>query len=169
MRTDKTGADKMPGRKRKKYIGVGGDAVPSLGVLESEILRILWDAGESQSSVQVYDKMYRARLEDEREMQSPSTIAVTLSRMVEKGLLTVERRPNSGKGYYGPTRTRADVVTRVLDDVCRRLTGETLGGLLVHVRETGSAAADKNGRVRNGIEDLIVALRHLDANAAEKP
>ena len=43
--------------KRRKYVGVGGDDVPSLGVLEGDILRLLWDAGEGQSSVQVYDLM----------------------------------------------------------------------------------------------------------------
>src|ERR1700723_1736267 len=107
--------------KRRKYVGVGGDDVPSLGVLEGDILRLLWDAGEGQSSVQVYDLMNSLRKSENHEMQSPSTIAVTLSRMVEKGLLTVERRPTGGKGYYGPTQTRAEVVTRVMDDVSRRL------------------------------------------------
>ena len=110
--------------KRRKYIGVGGDDVPSLGVLEGDILRLLWDAGEPQSSVQVYDSMRDARKVEKREMQSPSTIAVTLSRMVEKQLLTVERRPKGGKGYYGPTKTRAEVVAQVMDDVSRRLTGQ---------------------------------------------
>src|ERR1043166_1823298 len=103
--------------KRRKYIGVGGDDVPSLGVLEGDILRLLWDAGEPQSSVQVYEAMHFARRSEKREMQSPSTIAVTLSRMVEKGLLTVERRPRGGKGYYAPTRSRASVVAGVMDDV----------------------------------------------------
>ena len=95
--------------KRRKYIGVGGDDVPSLGVLEGDILRLLWDAGEPQSSVQVYEAMHfsSAALKKSARMQSPlRTIAVTLSRMVEKGLLTVERRPRGGKGYYGPTKTR---------------------------------------------------------------
>src|SRR5438309_1933328 len=114
--------------KRRKYIGVGGDDVPSLGVLEGDILRLLWDAGEPQSSVQVYEAMHLSRRTENREMQSPSTIAVTLSRMVEKGLLTVERRPRGGKGYYGPTKTRAEVVTQVMDEVvlplAKRRTGQ---------------------------------------------
>src|SRR5215210_7928283 len=103
-------------QKRRKYIGVGGDDVPSLGVLEGDILRLLWDAGEPQSSVQVYDAMHFARKAENREMQSPSTVAVTLSRMVEKKLLTVERRPRGGKGYYAPTQSRAEVVARIIDD-----------------------------------------------------
>src|SRR5579871_7007382 len=80
--------------------------------------------GEPQSSVQVYEAMHFSRRAEKREMQSPSTIAVTLSRMVEKGLLTVERRPRGGKGYYGPTKTRAQVVAAVMDDVSRRLSGQ---------------------------------------------
>src|SRR5580658_8712188 len=107
--------------KRRKYIGVGGDDVPSLGVLEGDILRLLWDAGAGQSSVQVYDLMNTYRKSEEKEMQSPSTIAVTLSRMVEKGLLTVERRPKGGKGYYKPTKSRAEVVASLMDDVSKRL------------------------------------------------
>src|SRR5947209_6652236 len=109
-----------PGPKRRKYIGVGGDDVPSLGVLEGDILRLLWDAGEPQSSVQVYEAMHFTRRAQKREMQSPSTIAVTLSRMVEKGLLTVQRRPRGGKGYYGPTLSRSEVVPRLMNDVSRR-------------------------------------------------
>jgi predicted transcriptional regulator len=122
--------------KRRKYIGVGGDDVPSLGVLEGDILRLLWDAGEPQSSVQVYEAMHFSRRVEKREMQSPSTIAVTLSRMVEKGLLNVERRPRGGKGYYGPTKTRAQVVIQVMDDVSRRLTGQPLGYILTRLHDT---------------------------------
>ncbi|HLH79649.1 MAG TPA: BlaI/MecI/CopY family transcriptional regulator [Chthonomonas sp.] len=134
---------------RRKYVGVGGDDVPSLGVLEGDILRLLWDAGEPQSSVQVYEAMHFARRREQREMQSPSTIAVTLSRMVEKGLLKVERPRRSGKGYYGPTRSRAEIVPKVLDDVCRRLTGHSLGYVLSHLGKPGSS----------DIEDVISALR----------
>ena len=122
--------------KRRKYIGVGGDDVPSLGVLEGDILRLLWDAGEPQSSVQVYEAMHFSRRREKREMQSPSTIAVTLSRMVEKGLLTVERRPRGGKGYYGPTKTRATVIAQVMDDVSKRLSGQPLGYLLTRLAES---------------------------------
>ena len=71
--------------------------VPALGVLEGDILRLLWDASEPQSSVQVYEAMYFSRRAEKREMQSPSTIAVTLSRMVEKGLLNVERKPRGAR------------------------------------------------------------------------
>lgn len=154
---------------RRKYIGVGGDDVPSLGVLEGDILRLLWDAGEPQSSVQVYEAMHFARRREKREMQSPSTIAVTLSRMVEKGLLTVERRPRGGKGYYGPTRTRAQVVADVMNDVSRRLTGQPLGYILTRLQEdnTGKkskAAAkegDKSSKEDQGLTELIGALRKL--------
>src|SRR5580700_9974873 len=129
--------------RRRKYIGVGGDDVPSLGVLEGDILRLIWDAGQPQSSVQVYEAMHFSRRTEKREMQSPSTIAVTLSRMVEKGLLTVERRPRGGKGYYGPTKTRAEVVASVMDDVSRRLTGQPLGYLLTRLHTAGAKPTGK--------------------------
>jgi len=143
--------------KRRKYIGVGGDDVPSLGVLEGDILRLLWDAGEPQSSVQVYEAMHFSRRAEKREMQSPSTIAVTLSRMVEKGLLTVERRPRGGKGYYGPTKTRATVVAGVMDDVSRRLTGQPLGFLLTQLHKNGGASAEDPG-----LKELVGELKRLE-------
>lgn len=158
--------------KRRKYIGVGGDDVPSLGVLEGDILRLLWDAGEPQSSVQVYEAMHLSRRVEKREMQSPSTIAVTLSRMVEKGLLTVERRPRGGKGYYGPTQTRAEVVTRVMDDVSRRLTGQPLGYLLTRLhaapaksagkKSANGAAASEGAAEPAGLEELVGELRRVE-------
>jgi predicted transcriptional regulator len=153
--------------KRRKYIGVGGDDVPSLGVLEGDILRLLWDAGEPQSSVQVYEAMHFSRRVEKREMQSPSTIAVTLSRMVEKGLLTVERRPRGGKGYYGPTKTRAEVVTQVMDDVSRRLTGQPLGYILTRLHETASGKAHHNGETHAadeaaGLNELVNQLARME-------
>jgi predicted transcriptional regulator len=144
--------------KRRKYVGVGGDDVPSLGVLEGDILRLLWDAGEPQSSVQVYEAMHFSRRAEKREMQSPSTIAVTLSRMVEKGLLTVERRPRGGKGYYQPTETRAQVVARVMNDVSRRLTGQTLGYLLTQLQNQDRGAG-KAGGPDDNLDEVIKELR----------
>ena len=150
--------------KRLKYIGVGGDDVPSLGVLEGDILRLIWDAGQPQSSVQVYEAMHFSRRAEKREMQSPSTIAVTLSRMVEKGLLTVERRPRGGKGYYGPTKTRAEVVAAVMDDVSKRLTGQPLGYLLTRLAAP-EGKFPKNGPSPEdpGYAELIVELKRLQA------
>src|ERR1700674_2200802 len=149
--------------KRRKYIGVGGDDVPSLGVLEGDILRLLWDAGEPQSSVQVYEAMHFSRRSEKREMQSPSTIAVTLSRMVEKGLLTVERRPRGGKGYYGPVRTRAEIVAQVMDDVSRRLTGQPIGYLLTRIAEAHPKKAEPNAFPPEdpGYEALVKEMKRL--------
>jgi DNA-binding PadR family transcriptional regulator len=113
----------------------------------------------------VYEAMHFARRREKREMQSPSTIAVTLSRMVEKGLLTVERRPRGGKGYYGPTRTRAEVVADVMDDVSRRLTGQPLGYILtrLHREGTGKKGATAGDAEREaGLQELIAALRKLE-------
>lgn len=148
--------------KRRKYVGVGGDDVPSLGVLEGDILRLLWDAGEPQSSVQVYEAMHFSRRAEKREMQSPSTIAVTLSRMVEKGLLTVERRPRGGKGYYGPTKTRAEIVAKVMDDVSRRLTGQTIGYLLTQLKEERGAGKKGVESVDDGLEEVIRELKRVE-------
>lgn len=147
--------------KRRKYVGVGGDDVPSLGVLEGDVLRLLWDAGEPQSSVQVYDLMRSARHTENREMQSPSTIAVTLSRMVEKGLLSVERRPGGGKGYYKPTHSRAQVVTSVMDDVSKRLTGQPLGYLLTRLMAPADAkyASDGPPPEDEGYANLVIELK----------
>jgi predicted transcriptional regulator len=146
--------------RRRKYVGVGGDDVPSLGVLEGDILRLMWDAGEPQSSVQVYELMHFSRRAEKKEMQSPSTIAVTLSRMVEKGLLTVERRPRGGKGYYRPTETRAEVMGRVLNDVCRRLLGQTAGYVLAQLhledRSTNKHSAE------DGLDEVLKELRKME-------
>lgn len=150
--------------KRLKYIGVGGDDVPSLGVLEGDILRLIWDAGQPQSSVQVYEAMHFSRRAEKREMQSPSTIAVTLSRMVEKGLLTVERRPRGGKGYYGPTKTRAEVVGAVMDDVSRRLTGQPLGYLLTRLAASeGKYPTNGPSPEDEGYAQLVKELKRLQA------
>ena len=96
-------------------------------------------------------------------MQSPSTIAVTLSRMVEKGLLTVERRPRGGKGYYGPTKTRAEVVAAVMDDVSRRLSGQPLGYLLTRLTSTAKVVSNSVSPEDAGYAALITELKRLQA------
>ena len=156
-------------QKRRKYIGVGGDDVPSLGVLEGDILRLIWDAGEPQSSVQVYEAMHFSRRADNREMQSPSTIAVTLSRMVEKGLLSVERRPKAGKGYYGPTQSRATVVASVMDDVSRRLTGLPVGYLLSLLASPTAVSKIEASPASGNIQDLVSELRRRQKEDNTRP
>lgn len=159
--------------KRRKYVGVGGDDTPSLGVLEGEIMRLIWDAGEPQSSVQVYEVMYFVRRAEKREMQSPSTIAVTLSRMVEKGLLTVERRPRGGKGYYGPTKSRAEVVAQVRNDVCKRLVGQPAGVVLNRAFNSESLKTTKGGEATLApIDEVVVELKKLqekDTQPVDRP
>jgi predicted transcriptional regulator len=151
--------------RRRTYLGVGGDHVPSLGVLEGDILRILWDAGKPQSSVEVYEAMFQLRRTEDREMQSPSTIAVTLSRMVEKGLLSVQRKSGTGKGYYNPTQTRAQVVSRVIDDVSRRLTGKPLSCILEKLGQAnlGESIPGDDEKAQPVADDVIAELVKLAA------
>lgn len=149
-------------QQRRKYVGLGNDEA-SIGVLEGEILKHLWDAGEPQSSVQVFETIYFARKEAKHEMASPSTIAVTLSRMVQKGLLTItsqtgHKGKGRGKGYYAPAKTRAEITLSVLDDTSRRLTGQPLGYLLTCLdKEKG---ADEQIQDK-GLSDLIEVLKGL--------
>ncbi|HZP83149.1 MAG TPA: BlaI/MecI/CopY family transcriptional regulator [Chthonomonadaceae bacterium] len=138
------------------------EEVTSLGMLEGDILKILWDAGEPQSSVQVYEAMYFMRRDQKQEMQSPSTIAVTLSRMVEKGLLTVERQPRGGKGYYKPIFSREQIVARILDDVCRRLTGQPLGYLLTRLNPASAGAQNQDGLTLKGLDELLQTLGKME-------
>lgn len=149
---------------RRKRVGESGEDLPGLGVLEGEILCYIWDAGEPQSSVQVYETMHFTRRAQKREMASPSTIAVTLSRMVDKGLLTSERRPNGGKSYYGPAKTRAEVVASILDDVSKRLTGQPLGFLLNRLEAEpakGAAGLKALSPEEAIVEPVAAALRKL--------
>ncbi len=143
--------------RRRKYVGIGGDDVPSLGVLEGEILRLIWEAGEALSSVQVYHAMYEERLVSGQEMQSPSTIAVTLSRMVDKGLLAIEKRMGSAKGFYAPLKKRSDVVVAVLDDVAIRLAGCSIRDLLQSLPEGTEPTSEKVA----ALQDVVTALRAL--------
>ena len=125
-------------------------------------MRLIWDAGEPQSSVQVYEAMHFARRAEKREMQSPSTIAVTLSRMVEKGLLTVERRRRGGKGYYGPTKSRAEVVAQVMDDVCKRLVGQPAGIVFNRAYNPENLKATKGGdETLAPIDAVVVEIKRL--------
>lgn len=149
-------------QQRRKYVGLGNDEA-SIGVLEGEILRHLWDAGEAQSSVQVFETIYFARKEAKHEMASPSTIAVTLSRMVQKGLLTIttqvgHKGKGRGKGYYTPAKSRAEITLSVLDDTSRRLTGQPLGYLLTCLDKEKSADKDAPDA---GLTDLIEVLKGL--------
>lgn len=138
------------------------EEVSSLGMLEGDIIKILWDAGEPLSSVQMYEAMYFLRRSQKQEMQSPSTIAVTLSRMVDKRLLSVERRPRGGKGYYKPILSREQIVARVLDDVSRRLVGQPLGYLLSRLNPASAGAQNQEGFTLNGLDELLQKLGKME-------
>jgi predicted transcriptional regulator len=143
--------------------GIRREEISSLGRLEGEILSLLWDAGEPQSSAQVFEAMYYRRRREKREIPAPSTLAVTLSRMVEKGLLTAEREARVRKGYYSPSFTRAEVVASVLDEVTRRLTGQPLGFFLTLLQAPEDQQQEPiRATNRADIGALIQALQHLE-------
>lgn len=160
-------ADIHQPRKRMILRGLGSDGedMPSIGGLEGDLLRILWDANEPKSSVQLYEEVFFIRRSQKREMQSPSTIAVTLSHMVDKGLLSVERRSGGGKGYYAPIHPRGRVVASVLNDVSHRLVGQPLGHLLTRLRTTRERGTDNDDPNGDGIDDLLAELMDWEKTA----
>jgi DNA-binding PadR family transcriptional regulator len=82
--------------------------------------------------------------------------------MVEKGLLTIERRPRAGKGYYTPTRSRAETVAAVLDDVTHRLAGQPLGYVLTALTSPGKLDASNAGEADPTLQGVIAELKRLE-------
>lgn len=160
-----------PGVNWLKYAGIGpsreqgrdpsrkvsGDEVNSLGSLEAEVMGILWEIGRPAGSMEVAEiALYKRRAQGD-EPASFSTIATTLRRLADKGLLKVSKGDQQRTPFYAPTVGREEMAARILNNVSVKLLGRPLVGLLP--RLVGGMSPSK-AAVKQGIED-DPSLNHL--------
>jgi predicted transcriptional regulator len=122
-----------PGPTRK-YVGVGSDGVPALGILQADIMRLMWNTGGPQSCRRIFDDMHHSRRRERRVMCNYSTLKALMGKMTKKGLLTVDFRTVKNTGYYYPRRTQGSLVADIINDVSFRLTGQPFGFLLSQMK-----------------------------------
>ena len=171
---------------RLKHAGVGpprapaprgrlsGADVTALGSLEAELLGLLWRIGRPATGMEVMEASLYARRAQGQEPASFATIATTLRRLSEKGVLLSEK---AGKGEPGASRTpvytplvgREEMAARILDNVSRTLLGQPLHGLLP--RLLGGLRPDQPGEAINGdageSDEVRRLLRALEEAAGE--
>ena len=172
---------------RLKYAGVGpprapepraklsGADVTALGSLEAEILGLLWRIGRPATGMEVMEASLYARRAQGQEPASFATIATTLRRLAEKGVLLSEKAGRGEKGasrtpVYTPLVGREEMAARILDNVSRTLLGQPLHGLLP--RLLGGLRGDRQGRKTTEdareSEEVRRLLRALEEAAGER-
>ncbi len=169
-----------PGVNWLKYAGIGpsreqgrdaskkvsGDEVNSLGSLEAEVMGILWEIGRPAGSMEVAEiALYKRRAQGD-EPASFSTIATTLRRLADKGLLKVTKGDQQRTPFYAPTVGREEMAARILNNVSVKLLGRPLVGLLPKLVGGLSSNATKTAAKSGGMDDaslnqLLKALEHV--------
>ena len=136
------GGEGAGGLRWLKYTGIGGrgksgpagpgltgPAITSLGSLEAEVLGVLWEIGHPATGMEVMERsLYKRRARGE-EPTAFATIATTLRRLTQKGLLTAEKNAQRTP-VYAPTVGREEMAARVLNNVSETLLGRPLHALL---------------------------------------
>ncbi|MBV9852060.1 MAG: BlaI/MecI/CopY family transcriptional regulator [Armatimonadetes bacterium] len=176
------GGEDAGGRHWLKYAGIGGHrkpgpgggrlrAITSLGSLEAEVLGVLWEIGRPATGMEVMEhSLYKRRARGE-EPASFATIATTLRRLTQKGLLTSEKHEQRTP-VYAPTVNREEMAARILNNVSETLLGRPLhallprlvGGFLPPTPDEGTGGDDA-GASRDAndpeVQQLLQALEEL--------
>jgi predicted transcriptional regulator len=163
-----------PGRRpggRNAAGKISGEAVTSLGSLEAEIMGLVWEIGRPVHAMEVAEVALYKRRGQGQEPIAFSTVATTLRRLSEKGLLTVGKKtdiPDAGSRremrtpYYEPTVGREEMAARILDNVSRTLLGASLHTLIPKL--TGDL---KQGKGDTDEQERLSRLMHALEQAAQ--
>ena len=157
-----------PSRSRGQRAGgrVSGEDVTSLGSLEAEVMGILWEIGHPASSMDVMETSLYKRRGQGQEPASFATIATTLRRLTEKGLLQSEKN-EARTPYYYPTVGREEMAARILNNVSVTLLGSSLHGLLPKlVGNVGQAPV--SAEEKDDVDRLMKAIEDAAGSAAKK-
>ena len=119
---------------------------------------LLWEIGQPASGMDVMEASLYKRRSAGQEPISFATVATTLRRLAEKGLLKAERGTQRTP-VYTPTVGREQMAARILNNVSITLLGQSLRGLLP--RLTGIARhkpqspqeAEEVARLMQALED----------------
>jgi len=113
----------LKGSRKKRltswFHGGRDDRLPELGPRETEAMDHLWRSGELTA------QDLQCRIGGE---VSLNTIQSTLERLHRKGL--VERRKHGRAFRYAATLTRAEVISRLLNDLARDVGGGDLASMI---------------------------------------
>jgi predicted transcriptional regulator len=163
-----------PGRRpggRNAAGKISGEAVTSLGSLEAEIMGLVWEIGRPVHAMEVAEAALYRRRGQGQEPIAFSTVATTLRRLSEKGLLTVGKKtdvPDSGSRremrtpYYEPTVGREEMAARILDNVSRTLLGASLHALIPKLTgglKRGKGDTDEQQRLDRLMQALELAAQ----------
>ena len=172
----KEASDKATGLNWLKYAGIGprrakgaeetrklsGEAITSLGSLEAELLGVLWEIDRPATGMDVMERsLYNRRARGE-EPTSFATIATTLRRLNDKGILHQEK--GAGRTpLYVPAIAREDMAARILNNVSVTLLGHSLHGLLPKLvgNTTIQAASAPDSDEQRTLERLMKALEEV--------
>jgi BlaI family transcriptional regulator, penicillinase repressor len=124
-----------------------------LGDLQYEIMRVLWERGES-TATGVLEGL------SEEHRRAPTTIATMLSKMERKGV--VRHRVEGRVFVYRPAVSREDVHRTMVGDLMERLFAGDVTALVSHLLEEGDVDRGELSRLSRLIED------HKSAEAKRK-
>jgi predicted transcriptional regulator len=146
-------------RGREASTRLSGEEVTSLGSLEAELLGVLWEIGRPASGMDVMERSLYKRRALGQEPAAFATIATTLRRMTDKGLLECQKN-DQRTPFYVPTTGRELMAARILNNVCEKLLGESLGALLPRMMDALDA---KSGESDELVTTLLSAIAQISS------
>ena len=129
MRSSKTNS-----RVKKQANRIMADDVTSLGSLEAEVMTILWEIGPPASGMEVMEASLYKRRALGVAPASFATIATTLRRLTEKGLLVSEKN-EARTPFYRTTVHREKLTARILNNVSETLLVRSFLDVLKSMRD----------------------------------
>ena len=131
---------------------------------------LLWEIGRPATGMDVMEVSLYKRRRAGQEPISFASIATTLRRLADKGLLDMEKG-TSRAPFYTPTMEREQMAARILNNVAVTLLGRTLHDLLPVLTEAASVREPKPPYGDGpDIARLVQALQDAaDSHPAQEP
>lgn len=141
----------------ESLLGIVGAPV-TLGILQADLFRILWEAGRPLTLREVYRAGTRLCRASGRDCQSITSYYAGLRRMSIAGtLIKTGSNTDANPWKFYPAFTRAQVMTAILNDVCIYLSGQQIGYIL-SMMESGDEGP---------LSDVAAALTGISKNNGE--
>lgn len=130
-----------------KYVGLGNNKEPTVGSLQAQVLRMLWEGQTFMTAKDVFYRLFLDRRKRKLEPYQRVSIERALSQMVDKGLIASDKDFSEECDYaprplYIAVKPQEIFTCAILNDACHHLTGMPLEELLQGYLPEGMTIAE---------------------------
>jgi len=127
-----------------------------LNALEADIMDIVWSSNAPLEQTIIIEGILVQRRKELDETVPVGTIAGTIRRLNQRGLLSYVK--DGRKSLYSPTVSREQMVARMFNDVTRKLLGNSISKVFTNLLGRAAKPSAKSANAQQDQSDQLDAL-----------